>query len=48
MCLYFPMALTHGPLVPTPSEPDVTSGKDKHKAMVREKKPSDRRSDARK
>ena len=35
MCLYFPMALTHGPLVPTPDEPDATSPLDKHKAMVR-------------
>lgn len=35
MCLYFPMALTHGPLVHTPSEPDVSSAKGKHKAMVR-------------
>jgi arylsulfatase A-like enzyme len=34
MCLYFPMALTHGPLVHTPSEPNVKSGLDKHKAMV--------------
>jgi arylsulfatase A-like enzyme len=35
MMLYFPMALTHGPLVPTPTEPDVTDFMDKHKAMVR-------------
>lgn len=35
MCLYFPMALTHGPLVPTPKEPDVDRPLDKHKAMVR-------------
>jgi len=35
MCLYFPMCLTHGPLVPTPDEPDVKTGLDKHKAMVR-------------
>lgn len=35
MMLYFPMALTHGPLVPTPAEPDVTTFMDKHKAMVR-------------
>ena len=34
MCLYFPMALTHGPLVHTPSEPDAM-GKDRHTAMVR-------------
>ncbi|MEO0445713.1 MAG: sulfatase-like hydrolase/transferase, partial [Verrucomicrobiota bacterium] len=35
MCLYFPMALTHGPLVHTPSEPDVVAKLDKHKAMIR-------------
>jgi arylsulfatase A-like enzyme len=35
MCLYFPMALTHGPLVPTPDEPEVTDKYGKHKAMVR-------------
>jgi arylsulfatase A-like enzyme len=35
MCLYFPMALTHGPLVPTPDEPDVESPIGRHKAMVR-------------
>ncbi|GIT78310.1 MAG: hypothetical protein Ct9H300mP32_6920 [Verrucomicrobiota bacterium] len=35
MMLYFPMALTHGPLVPTPEEPKITTGKDKFKAMVR-------------
>ena len=35
MLIYFPMALTHGPLVPTPDEPDVTDPLDKHKAMVR-------------
>lgn len=34
MCLYFPMALTHGPLVHTPSEPKVQKGIDKHKAMI--------------
>ena len=34
MMLYFPMALTHGPLVPTPDEPKITTGKDKFKAMV--------------
>ena len=34
MCLYFPMALTHGPLVHTPSEPKVQRGIDKHKAMI--------------
>ena len=35
MCLYFPMCLTHGPLVATPDEPDVKDKMDKHKAMVR-------------
>lgn len=35
MCLYFPMALTHGPLVPTPDEPDASDKMAKHKAMVR-------------
>ncbi len=35
MMLYFPMALTHGPLVSTPAEPDVKTPLDKHKAMVR-------------
>jgi len=35
MMLYYPMALTHGPLVHTPAEPDVTEPLDKHKAMVR-------------
>jgi len=35
MLLYFPMALTHGPLVSTPAEPDVTEKMAKHKAMVR-------------
>ena len=35
MCLYFPMALTHGPLVHTPSEPDVKTGREKLSAMVR-------------
>jgi len=35
MMLYFPMALTHGPLIPTPKEPDASSTQDKIKAMVR-------------
>ena len=35
MMLYFPMALTHGPLVTTPDEPDVKTPLGKHKAMVR-------------
>jgi arylsulfatase A-like enzyme len=33
--LYFPMALTHGPLVPTPREPNASGKRDRHKAMVR-------------
>lgn len=32
---YYPMAITHGPLVTTPHERDVTGKLDKHKAMVR-------------
>ena len=35
MFLYFPMALTHGPLVPTPLEPQAKSKMEKHRAMVR-------------
>lgn len=36
MFLYFPMALTHTPLVPTPDEPDLGPDKQaRHKAMVR-------------
>jgi arylsulfatase A-like enzyme len=35
MMLYFPMALTHGPLTTTPAEPDVKTSLEKHKAMVR-------------
>ncbi len=35
MCLYFPMALTHTPLVATPDEPNARSKIDRHKAMVR-------------
>ena len=34
MMLYYPMALTHGPMTSTPDEPDVT-GMERHKAMVR-------------
>lgn len=34
MMLYFPMALTHGPLVATPLARDAASKMDKHKAMV--------------
>jgi len=35
MMLYFPMALTHGPLTNTPAEMEVKTSLDKHKAMVR-------------
>jgi len=35
MCLYFPMVLTHTPLVATPDEANVENDIDKHKAMVR-------------
>ncbi len=35
MCLYFPMALTHGPFTTTPLEPNATGNDGKHKAMVR-------------
>lgn len=35
MMLYFPMALTHGPLTKTPTEPNVETSLEKHKAMVR-------------
>ena len=35
MLLYFPMALTHGPLVSTPAEPDATGDLARHRAMVR-------------
>jgi len=35
MGLYFPMCLTHGPLVHTPDEPDAKDKVAKHKAMVR-------------
>jgi len=35
MFLYYPMALTHGPLVITPHEPFAESALEKHKAMVR-------------
>ena len=34
MMLYFPMVLTHGPLVPTPAEPKVTGKTARLKAMV--------------
>jgi arylsulfatase A-like enzyme len=35
MALYFPMALTHTPLIPTPDEPDAGSKRERHMAMVR-------------
>ena len=35
MCIYFPMALPHTPLVTTPDEPKVSSKLGRHKAMVR-------------
>lgn len=35
MLMYFPMALTHGPLVATPDEPQATTKLEKHHAMVR-------------
>lgn len=35
MMLYFPMALTHGPLINTPSDPNVNDRHGKHQAMVR-------------
>ena len=34
LMLYFPMALTHGPLVHTPHQPQASSKADKHTAMV--------------
>lgn len=35
MFLYHALTLPHGPLVPTPDEPNVESSLDRHKAMVR-------------
>ena len=35
MLLYFPMALTHPPLVPTPHEPEAKGMLERHSAMVR-------------
>ena len=35
MMLYFPMALTHGPLTTTPLDPDAEGNIERHKAMVR-------------
>ena len=34
MMIYYPMCLPHGPFTTTPTEPNVTSKMDKHKAMV--------------
>ena len=34
MMMYYPMVLTHGPLVNTPDEPD-SKGKERHRSMVR-------------
>ena len=34
MLMYFPMALTHGPLVHTPDHPDAKTKEEKHRAMV--------------
>ncbi|MCA9196759.1 MAG: sulfatase-like hydrolase/transferase [Planctomycetales bacterium] len=34
-CAYFPMCLTHGPLVHTPDEPNASTKMEKHTAMVR-------------
>lgn len=35
MLLYYPMVLTHPPLIPTPHEPDAEGTSGKHSAMVR-------------
>lgn len=35
MLIYYPMCLTHGPLVATPAEPDATGKLARHHAMVR-------------
>jgi len=35
MLIYYPMVLTHGPLVYTPREPGATTKLEKHKAMTR-------------
>jgi len=35
MMIYYPMVLTHGPLVHTPQEPDASTKMEKHMAMVR-------------
>ena len=35
MLLYYPMALVHSPLVPTPDEPAAEGAQQRHAAMVR-------------
>ncbi|NRA97775.1 MAG: sulfatase-like hydrolase/transferase [Planctomycetes bacterium] len=35
MLLYYPMALTHGPLIPTPLDPQAKGKMPRHRAMVR-------------
>ena len=35
MLLYFPMALTHTPLIATPLDPDAETQEERHRAMVR-------------
>lgn len=35
MLLYYPMALTHTPLVPTPMDPEAATKDERHRAMVR-------------
>lgn len=35
MLLYYPMVLTHTPLIPTPLDPDARTRDQKHRAMVR-------------
>ncbi|MAB91605.1 MAG: hypothetical protein CMJ90_19465 [Planctomycetes bacterium] len=35
MLLYYPMALTHGPLIPTPLDPEAKGKMPRHRAMVR-------------
>ena len=35
MCIYYPMVLVHSPVVTPPGEKNLSSGQEKHKAMVR-------------
>ncbi len=35
MFLYYPMVLTHGPLVATPNHPSASTSEERHRAMVR-------------